>query len=82
MSFGKKTKGSVNKAQDCAKGPGDAMSHYVDKSNFRITRILITRFTVHIFLVKSGEVSMSLRNHNQQSLGIFSHLGSEKTALL
>ena len=76
------TKGNVNKAWDCAKGPGDATSHFVTKSDFRITRKLITRFTAHIFFVNSGEVSMSLRNNNQQSLGIFSHLGSEKTGLL
>ena len=82
MSYRQMTKGNVNKAWDCAKGPGDAMSHFVTKSDFRITRKLITRFTAHIFFVNSGEVSMSLRNNNQQSLGIFSHLGSEKTGLL
>ena len=76
------TKGNVNKAWDCAKGPGDATSHFVTKSDFRITQKLIKRFTAHIFFVNSGEVSMSLRNNNQQSLGIFSHLGSEKTGLL
>ena len=82
MSFGKKTKGSVNKARDSAKRPGDAMSHFMAKSNFRNTQKLITRYTAHIFILNSGEVSMSLRNNNQQSLGIFSHLGSEKTGLL
>ena len=82
MSSRQMTKGCVNKARECTKGPGDAMSHFMAKSNFRIKRKLITRLTAHIFFLNSGEVSMSLRNNNQQSLGIFSHLGSEKTALL
>ena len=82
ISQRQKAKGDVNKPWNCAKGPGDATSHYVDKSNFRIKQKLIIRFTAHIFFVNSGEVSMSLRNNNQQSLGTFSRLGSEKTALL
>ena len=75
-SYRQKAKGDANKAWNCAKGPGDATSHYVDISNFRIKRKLNTRFIAHIFFVNSGEISMSLRNNNQQSLGIFSHLGS------
>ena len=82
MSKREKTKDNVNKAWVCAKGPGDATSHLMAKSNFRITGKLIARWTAHIFFQNSGEVSMSLRNNKQQCLGIFSHLGSEKTALL
>ena len=82
MSFRQMTKGNVNKARDCTKGPGDAMSHFMAKSNFRIKQKLIIHLTAHISFLNSGEVSMSPRNNNQQSLGIFSHLGSGKTALL
>ena len=82
IGYRQKARGVANNAWNCAKGPGDATSHYVDISNFRIKRKIITRFTAHIFFVNSGEISMSLRNKNQQSLGIFSHSGSEKTALL
>ena len=49
MSFSQKTKGDVNEAWDCAKEPGDATSHFMAKSNFRITRKLIPRSTAHIF---------------------------------
>ena len=49
MSFKQMTKGNVYKAWDCTKGPGDAMSHFMAKSNFRIKQKLITCLTAHIF---------------------------------
>ena len=52
MSFREMTKGGVNKARYCTKGPSDAMSHFMAKSNFRNTQKLIPRYTAHIFFFK------------------------------
>ena len=82
MSYTQKTNSNVNKAWDGAKGPDDASSHNVDKSNSRTTQKLITSLTAQNFFLNLGEVPKSLRIKNRQSLRIFSHLESVKTALL
>ena len=82
MSYTQKTNSNVNKAWDGAKGPDDASSHNVDKSNSVTTQKLITCLTAQNFFLNLGEVPKSLRIKNRQSLRIFSHLESVKTALL
>ena len=44
--YRQKTKGKTGKGES---KPGDAMSHYVEKSNFRTTQKLITAFPAHNF---------------------------------